>query len=108
MMRADEAALGADTNALASALQAEGLPVSAHYIGQPVYEYPIFAAHSAFPRGEHPYRSRAYGAGQCPGAEEILRTCLILSVNEAYSLQDLDETALGIRRAVEWFVGHRA
>ncbi len=108
MMRADEATLGADTDALASALQAEGLPVGAHYIGQPVYDYPIFAAHSAFARGSHAYHGREYRHGLCPAAEDILRTCLILSVNEAYSGKDLDETAIGIRRVVEWFVGHRA
>lgn len=99
MMRAEA---GLDPDAAASALQAEGLPIGAHYIGQPVYEYPIFAAHQAFARGEHAYRDQTYGPGLCPNAEDILRTCLILSVNEAYSDQDLEETAHGIRRAVEW------
>jgi len=42
MMRVDPAKLGASADQFADALKAEGLPVAAHYIGQPVYEYPVF------------------------------------------------------------------
>ncbi len=99
MMRADERAYDADT--MARALGEEGIPVGAHYIGTPVYTYPVFAESSAFARGAHPCMSRDYGPGLCPVAEDILRTCLILPINEGYTEQDLDETVLGIRRAAE-------
>jgi dTDP-4-amino-4,6-dideoxygalactose transaminase len=90
-----------DADAMARAMADEGIPVGAHYIGTPVYTYPIFTGGSAFVRGHHAYQDRTYGEGLCPSAEAILRTCLILSINEGYTQQDLDETVLGMRRAAE-------
>lgn len=103
MMRVVPELLGADADTFAEALRAEGLPVGAHYIGQCVYEYPIFANHSAFERGSHAYSARLYAKGLCPSAEAILATCVILSINEAYTDTDLEETAHAIRRVVQWF-----
>jgi dTDP-4-amino-4,6-dideoxygalactose transaminase len=68
-----------------------------------VYEYPIFTNHSAFERGTHAYSARLYAKGLCPSAEAILATCVILSINEAYTDTDLEETAHAIRRVVQWF-----
>lgn len=103
MMRVDEAEMGCTTDEFANALRAEGLPVGAHYIVQCVYEYPVFVGHSPFARGNHAFERVDYGKGMCPEAESLLDTALILAVNQAYSRRDLDETALGIRRAAEWF-----
>ena len=36
-------------------------------------------------------------------AERILRDIVTLSVNEAYTETDLDQTELAIRRVVEWY-----
>jgi dTDP-4-amino-4,6-dideoxygalactose transaminase len=94
--------LGAEADAFAAALRAEGLPVGARYIGVCVYQYPVFAEHSAFARGEHPYHQREYRAGLCPEAERILRDCVTLAVNEAYTATDLDETERAIRRVALW------
>lgn len=99
LMQADQDGRGVTADALAQAMQAEGLPVGAHYIGQPVYRYPLFAERSVFVRGSHPCYGQAYPEGLCPNAEAILRRCLILSVHEDYDDQDLEETALGIRKA---------
>ncbi|MGQ9881788.1 MAG: DegT/DnrJ/EryC1/StrS family aminotransferase [Armatimonadota bacterium] len=103
MMRVVPDSLGADAASFAEALRAEGLPVSAHYIGQCVYQYPIFTDHSAFERGTHAYCARAYTEGLCPSAETILDTCVVLAVNEAYTDTDLEETAYAIRRVAQWF-----
>jgi dTDP-4-amino-4,6-dideoxygalactose transaminase len=103
MMRVVPETLGADADTFAQALRAEGLPVGAHYIGQCLYEYPLFANHSAFSHGEHPFAGRAYGKGLCPTAEAILDTCVILSVHEAYTETDLEETAQAIRQVASWF-----
>jgi dTDP-4-amino-4,6-dideoxygalactose transaminase len=103
MMRAVPEELRADADQFAEALRAEGLPASAHYITQPVYQYPIFTQHSAFPHGHHAYEAQTYEAGLCPNTEAILETCVILSVNEAYTETDLDETARAIRRVAAWF-----
>jgi dTDP-4-amino-4,6-dideoxygalactose transaminase len=103
MMRVNEHELVAGTDAIAAAIQSEGVPVTAHYIGQCVYESPLFVNHSAFERGFHPFAVRSYGKGPCPTAEAILDTCVILPINEAYSDQDLEETVTAIRRVVKWF-----
>lgn len=103
MMRVEPDTLHADADAFANALRAEGLPVSAHYIQQCVYEYPVFVEHSAFSRGSAPYMARTYGKGLCPNAEAILDTAVMLAINEAYTEADLEETACAIRRVAEWF-----
>lgn len=111
MLRVEPDVLGADADQFAQALQAEGIPASAHYIGQCLYEYPVFTQHSAFERGNHPYQRYEYAKGLCPVAEEILRTCVLLPVNESYTDTDLEETAYAIRRLVGWYrqqVGQRA
>lgn len=103
LLRVQPEVLGADADTFAAALRAEGLPVSAHYIGQCVYEYPIFTTHSAFARGEHPYQRRQYGPGLCPEAEAILQTGVLLSINEAYTQDDLDQTVHALRRVAAWY-----
>jgi dTDP-4-amino-4,6-dideoxygalactose transaminase len=100
--------LGADADTFAAAVKAEGVPVGAHYIGVCVYEYPVFTQHSAFERGEHPYVRQEYRKGLCPNAERILRDLVILSVNEAYTKEDLDQTELAIRRVQGWFRAQRS
>jgi len=95
--------LGIDSDGYAAALRAEGLPVGARYTGQCVYEYPVFTEHSAYARGGHGYASRQYGPGLCPVAECILRNMVLLTMNEAYTAQDLDETVEGVRRVAAWY-----
>jgi dTDP-4-amino-4,6-dideoxygalactose transaminase len=109
MLRVDPAELGADADQLAAALKAEGVGAGAHYIGRPIYEYPLFKQHSAFAHGEHPFARVDYTAAEnrCPVAEEILKTCVIVPVNEAYSDEDLDETAVAFEKVVPWLRAKR-
>lgn len=104
MFRVEPKTLHATADQFAEALQAEGIPVSAHYIGRCIYEYPIMRNHTAFPRGEHPFASHAYGAGQCPAAEDLLNNCVLLPINEAFSDQDLEETILAFTRNAQHFL----
>lgn len=103
MMRVEANLLGADTDTFAKALQAEGLPVGAHYIGKCLYEYPIFQNHTAFARASHACDAYSYQAGMCPVAEQVLDTCIMLSINEAYTERDLEETLQGFRKVSSWF-----
>lgn len=107
MIRVQPDVLGVDADEFAKALSLEGVPAGAHYIGQPIYEYPIFANHSAFERGSHPYVERTYARGLCPNAEQILLTCVILRVNEAFTETDMRETAHAVRRVAKWFAEHK-
>lgn len=91
-----------EADRFAEALRAEGLPASAHYIGQPIYEYPLFRDHSAFARAEHPFSARQYRHGLCPVAEQILDSAVVMAINEAYTAADLDETVEGITKVARW------
>ncbi len=103
MVRVNPEKLGASADEFAEAMSAEGVPCSAHYTGVPIYEYPIFRDHSAFARGSHAYQTRQYQHGLCPEAERILDTCVILSVNEAYTDDDLADTVEAFRKVTHWF-----
>jgi len=107
MQRVREQEMGTTTDEFVAALKAEGLPVSAHYIGQCIYEYPVFTQHSAFERGEHPYHKRDYRKGLCPTAEAILQTCVMLSINEGYTDEDLNQTVHAFERVVHHFHSKR-
>lgn len=107
MMQVVPEELGADADEFAKAVSAEGIGVGAHYIGTPIYNYPVFARHSAFPRGEHAYQRTDYAPGLCPETERILRDCVLLGVNEGYSETDLDETAAGIRKVACWLAARK-
>lgn len=107
LVRVETARLSAGTDEVAAALRAEGIPVGAHYIGQPIYQYPLFLNHSAFDHADHPFKTQEYGKGLCPQAEAILETCIMLPVNEAYSSQDLTETVAAFTKVFQWFGGRR-
>jgi dTDP-4-amino-4,6-dideoxygalactose transaminase len=107
MMRVEPEKLGANADEFAAALKAEGLPAAAHYIGKPIYQYPLFQNHSAFERGDHPFKRMDYRGVKNPVAEAILQTCVVLSVNESYSDTDLDETVAGIEKVVTHFQTRR-
>ena len=102
-MRVDKEKLCATTDEFTAAVKAEGVPVSAHYIARPIYKYPLFVNHSAFERGDHPYKRVNYTQVKCENAEAILDTCVIMPVNEAYSDEDLEETAKAFEKVVAHF-----
>ncbi len=104
MMRVQPDVLKADADTFVEALHAEGLQVSAHYIGRCVYEYPIFVNHSAYDHASHPFSQQAYAKGLCPEAEDIIDKAVILPVNEAFTQTDLDEISFAVRRLAKWFV----
>ncbi|HLK60352.1 MAG TPA: DegT/DnrJ/EryC1/StrS family aminotransferase [Chthonomonadaceae bacterium] len=103
LLRVVPEVLNADADTLVRALQAEGIRGGAHYIGMPVYKYPVFTEHSAFARGGHAYEARNYTQEACPTAEAILETCVMLPVNEAFTAIDAEEVARGVRRVAAWF-----
>jgi dTDP-4-amino-4,6-dideoxygalactose transaminase len=104
MVRAEPKLLGPNgADAFVAAMKAEGIPLGSHYIGAPIYEFPLFANHSAFDHGTpHPYAAYEYKPGLCPVAEDILKTCVMLTIHEGYSDEDLDQTIRAFRRVVPW------
>ncbi|MDB6168029.1 MAG: glutamine--scyllo-inositol aminotransferase [Verrucomicrobia bacterium] len=88
-------------NELAASLAAEGVACQAGYIPRPIYQYPVFRNHNFF-GGQWPIRdlgltSVDYRNVSCPVAEEILRDCIIFTLNEAMSDSYIDKLAHAIR-----------
>jgi perosamine synthetase len=103
MIRVNPKTLGADADAFVTAMRAEGIGMSAHYIGEPIYQFPLFTQHTAFDHGTpHPFASYEYKPGLCPTAEDILKTCVMLTINEGYTDEDLDQTVKAFRRVTAW------
>jgi dTDP-4-amino-4,6-dideoxygalactose transaminase len=101
----DVEAAGGDNRAYASALADEGVPVSAGYLSEPVYAYPVLAGKrlyggSGFPFTSPPARREfSYGPGMCPNAERLIETTwLVVQWNEAYTDTDVDEIAAAFSR----------
>lgn len=102
MLRIEPEILRVDTDEFAAGLVAEGIPASAHYIGQCVYTYPVFTEHSAFERGGHPYQAVDYTKTRCPGAEQVLATGVMLPAKEYFGQAELDDTARALERLAHW------
>lgn len=92
LFRVADASGADDAEWFATALQAEGVPASAHYIGRCVYEYPAVAQRVA---------AAGRPAASCPVAEEVLRTGIIVPVHESWSDEDVAETASAIQKVAE-------
>jgi dTDP-4-amino-4,6-dideoxygalactose transaminase len=95
--------LGVSADTFVSALQLEGVRCSAHYIGIPVYRFPVFRDHSAFERGAHPFEAQNYQSASCPVAEAILETAIVLPVSEAFTDTDCAEIARAVRRNANYY-----
>jgi dTDP-4-amino-4,6-dideoxygalactose transaminase len=101
LLRVDPNLIHGGVDAFAAAVAKEGVPLQTHYIGRPLYAYPLFLNHSAYDHGAHPFSACDYSKVTCPQAEAILNTCAQLAISEAYDDQDLEETALALRRGAE-------
>jgi len=110
MMRIDPARLACDNTTFAKALAAEGVPASAGYTQTCVYNYPVLAERRAYPRHpecpfDPPYRQKPirYHEGLCPVAEKILRTAVLVHLNEFWTAADVRETIAAIAKVARHF-----
>ncbi|WP_135553495.1 DegT/DnrJ/EryC1/StrS family aminotransferase [Paenibacillus cymbidii] len=105
MLRVDEAALGCTRDQFSEALKGEGVSNGAGYIKQAVYMQPLFQRKTAYPGSHFPFElyDVDYKEGLCPEAEAILRTAIVIPVNEFYTDTDLADTITGIRKVALHF-----
>lgn len=105
MLRVDEKTLGCDRDLFCKALSAEGIPCSAGYIRDVVYMQPLFQRLSAYQGSKFPFdlTGITYRRGDCPNAENILRTAVRIGVNEHYTESDIDDIVNGIRKVATAF-----
>ena len=109
LLRIDEKTLGVSRDEFVKALKAEGISSSAGYIPSCVYQYDMFKNRTAYPGTTHyPFDGThgdpiEYKDGDCPVAEEILRTCLKMPVNEFFTNADLEDTVAAIKKVCAYY-----
>ena len=110
MFRVVEPVLSCSRDTFSQALAAEGIPNSAGYIPEPVYMNSLFTERHAYPDSHFPFdlSDTHYGPGLCPVAEDILRTCITMPVNEFYTPQDVQEIIQGVRKVALYYQKDRA
>jgi len=98
-----EEKLGISRERFVAALNAEGVSAGT-WLGQALYSFPVFSQQLTFGTSHHPFdcpsasRKVEYKPGMCPNAEKSLRELAILTVNEFYTEQDVDDMAAAIRK----------
>lgn len=108
MLRINAEEFGADRDEFAKALNAEGIPAGAGYIPYCVYQYDMFKNRTAYPGGtNYPFGNTEYKEGDCPVAEEILKTSVKLFVNEFYTEQDLQDTIKALKKVCAYFAARK-
>lgn len=105
--RFDLKAFKVDRKTLLDAIKAEGVPIGS-YIPEPLYLYNLFKNRNIYPNSSFPLegtgKSYSYEKGLCPVAEDVLDSIFIISFNEFYTEQDIEETANAIRKVTEAFI----
>lgn len=113
LLRIDPALAGADRNAYAEALKAEGILCEKGYIDRCVYEYEMLTRPNVYNGTQCPFccplytGTPAYHKGLCPIAEDILATSLKLPVTEFYTQQDAQDIIGAFRKVNAWFTGNK-
>ena len=112
LMRIDEEVMGCTNKEFFAALEAEGVGGQWGYIPSCVYQYDLFKNRNAYPGTHYPFDGThgnpiEYKDGDCPVAEEVLKTCIKLVVNEFYTEQDCDETIAAIRKVANYFLSKK-
>ena len=116
LFRMDPKVLGVSRDRFAEALKAEGVP--AGFYLRRVDQYEMFQKMTIRTSRKKgfvcPYDCPAYGGGRiayrvddCPNAELVLKTGVIVQMSEFYSRQDMVETAGAIRKVAEAFAARR-
>ncbi len=102
----DETVTGADRGWLATAVKAEGIPVTTGYV-EPLYRQPMYQRGIAIGRNGFPFRqvggaARSYPDGLCPVAERMHeRELLYLSfLHAGLAESDLDDVAVAFEKVL--------
>jgi dTDP-4-amino-4,6-dideoxygalactose transaminase len=100
--------LSADRATIGAALAAEGVavwaalaPASSLYSTTALREGRLYPYGRTAPAAS--LRSREYGPGLCPMAEKVAANVLSFLVNPFYTQQDAEETAIGVRKVLEYY-----
>jgi perosamine synthetase len=97
--------LGCTVQEFEEALRAEGIPCQAGYIPKPLYLHALFQQKQAYPNSHFPFElsTVSYKEGDCPVAEEILKTSIRIPVSEFFTDQDNKDTIQAIQKIAAYF-----
>lgn len=106
-LRVVEAEAGVAAEEFAAALNAEGVPASAGYIGKPIFLYDIIRGKQVYGASHFPWdlqppgREVRYQPGECPGCERALSEMVILPCNERFTDEDASDIGRAVRKVKE-------
>jgi dTDP-4-amino-4,6-dideoxygalactose transaminase len=97
------------TEALCTALQAEGLIAHAGYLPQPLYMYPVIRDMQTYGSTGCPFSCphstahRTLRVLQCPNAERVCRETIVLPWNEFYTEAHLEQISDAIHKVLTFY-----
>ena len=109
MLCLDEEALGIPREWFLRALAAEGLPVGG-YIAAPSYRIDLFNNQATLGHSGMPFTlpgvdiGNRYDEGSCPQAEQILRTCVFLTLGMQHTGELMDDIAAAYRKVAHYCI----
>ena len=111
-LRVEEEVLGVSPAAFREAVNAEGIPISGAWIGQPLYTFDALRERIAFGSSQRPFdigrdRPVEYREGLCPTAELGIRQLCTIRIHERFTEGDVRDCANGIRKVAEAFLSRR-
>ena len=90
---------------MVDALRAEGVPAAQMYDGRPVYTSPALAARRTASRSG-PWRPDD-APDSCPRTEDLAARSITVGIGPAFTAQDCDEVAAGVRKVAGALLGSR-
>jgi len=111
-IRVEEEVLGASPATFREAVNAEGVPISGAWIGQPLYSFDALRERIVFGSSEMPFdigrdRPVEYLEGLCPTAELGIKQLCSIRIHERFTEADVRDCANGIRKVAEAFLSRR-
>ncbi|MFB3881522.1 MAG: DegT/DnrJ/EryC1/StrS family aminotransferase [Armatimonadota bacterium] len=103
-LRVVEAELGVPLRDFAKALNAEGIPAGAGYIGKPIFMYDIIRGKQVYGKSHFPWDQQApgrevrYEEGECPGCEQAIAEMVVLPCNECFTDEDARDIGAAVRK----------
>ncbi|KYH38150.1 MAG: glutamine--scyllo-inositol transaminase [Candidatus Bathyarchaeota archaeon B24] len=94
---------------IVKALQAEGIPAGAGYIGKPIYMAPLFTEKRGYGGTKCPWICPLYGReidyyeGLCPQAEKTIRQLITLPCNEYFTEEDVEDIAEALEKVLYYY-----
>lgn len=105
MFRLVDGKLNCTRDEFGAALDAEGIKNRLGYIPSVIYMQPMFQNKQAYLDSQFPFDLTGvdYQQGDCPVAEEVLKTAIQVPINEFYTDQDIMETIKAIRKVTLFY-----